>query len=93
MKHSDFIKHLASVSGLTQEQTKTCVKEMSHILQSTVGANEEVVIKGIGKFYKKERSARKGINPATGEKVDIPATNVVAFKADKKFKDSLNDYD
>lgn len=91
MKHSDFIELVADESGLTQDQVKTCVIKIVSVLHTVVGSNEEVVIKGIGKFSKKERSARKGINPATGEKVDIPATNVVAFKADKEFKDSLND--
>lgn len=91
MKHSDFIKLVADESGLTQDQVKNCVRKMVSVLHTVVGSDEEVVIKGIGKFSKKERSARKGINPATGEKVDIPATNVVAFKADKEFKDSLND--
>lgn len=91
MKYSDFIKLVADESNLTQDQVKTCVRKIVSVIHTVVGSNEEVVIKGIGKFSKKERSARKGINPATGEKVDIPATNVVAFKADKEFKDSIND--
>lgn len=91
MKHSDFIKLVAEESCLTQDQVKTCVRKIVSVIHTVVGSDEEVVIKGIGKFSKKERSARKGINPATGEKVDIPATNVVAFKADKEFKDSIND--
>lgn len=91
MKHSDFIKLVADESSLTHEQVKTCVRKMSSILHTVVASDEEVVIKGIGKFSKKERSARVGLNPATGEKVNIPATNVVAFKADKEFKDSIND--
>lgn len=91
MKHSDFIKLVADESGLTHDQVKTCVRKIVSVLHTVVGSDEEVVIKGIGKFSKKERSARKGINPATGEKVNIPATNVVAFKADKEFKDSIND--
>ena len=90
MKHSDFIKLVADESNLTQEQVKTCVRKIVSVLHMAVGSGDEVVIKGIGKFSKKERSARKGINPATGEKVDIPATNVVSFKSDKEFKSSIN---
>lgn len=90
MKHSDFIKLVADESNLTQEQVKNCVRKLVSVLHKAVSSDEEVVIKGIGKFSKKVRSARMGINPATGESVSIPATNVVAFKADKMFKDSLN---
>lgn len=90
MKHSDFIKLVSEGSNLTQKQVKTCVGEIAHTIHTFVNSNEEVVIKGIGRFSKKERSARKGINPATGEKVDIPAINVVTFKADKEFRDFIN---
>ena len=46
----------------------------------------EVRIMGFGTFKKSKRNARTGVNPATGEKIKIPAMNVVAFKAGSEFK-------
>lgn len=91
MKHSDFIKSVAAESSLTQEQVKQCLKNAANVIHDQVNLGEEVIIKGIGKFSKKRRSERMGKNPATGEKVTIPAKNIVLFKADKEFKDFINE--
>ena len=50
---------------------------------------DKVVISGFGQFEVKERAAREGVNPATGEKITIPATRVPGFKAGKGLKDSV----
>lgn len=44
---------------------------------------------GFGSFEVKERAARTGKNPATGEHIDIPASKAPAFKAGKAFKDAI----
>lgn len=90
MKHSDFIKSVAAGSALTQEQVKQCLKNAAYVIHDQVNLGEEVVVKGIGKFSKKRRAERIGKNPATGEKVAIPAKDIVLFKADKEFKDFIN---
>ncbi|MCW6531323.1 HU family DNA-binding protein [Sphingomonas sp. MMSM20] len=52
-------------------------------------AKGEVALAGFGKFSVTRRPARPGRNPSTGEKIVIPPTNRVAFKAAKAFKDRV----
>lgn len=55
------------------------------------GMNEDgkVYVRGFGTFEVRERSARKGRNPQTGEEIDIPAKKAPAFKPAKTLKDSI----
>jgi len=51
---------------------------------------DKVQLVGFGTFEVRERSARKGRNPQTGDEIDIPAASVPAFKAGKALKDKVN---
>ncbi|PIZ26843.1 MAG: DNA-binding protein HU, partial [Chloroflexi bacterium CG_4_10_14_0_8_um_filter_46_9] len=55
----------------------------------TLKKGEEVVLTGFGTFSAKQRAARQGVNPRTGEKIQIPAVTVPKFKAGKALKDAL----
>ena len=55
-----------------------------------MAAGEKVTLTGFGTFETVERSARTGINPATGEKILIPESKAVKFKAGKAFKEAVN---
>ena len=59
-------------------------------IKESVAAGEKVTLTGFGTFETVERSARTGINPATGEKILIPASRAVKFKAGKAFKEAVN---
>ncbi len=54
-----------------------------------VSAGDKVQLIGFGTFEARERAAREGRNPSTGEVIQIPATKVPAFKAGKAFKDMV----
>lgn len=58
------------------------VKAVFHAL-ATIAASERVIIKGFGSFQIKEVAAREGRNPQTGEAIQIPAKQVLKFKASK----------
>lgn len=90
MKYSDLVKCVAAETGLSQADTKCTLDRALRVIQREVGAGNEVTLNGVGKFCKKVRSARMGINPATKERVAIPESTTVAFKVAKEFKDSLN---
>lgn len=71
-------------------------KDVANTLEATLEAiTEELASKGtisligFGTFTTSQRAAREGINPSTGEKIQIPATTVPKFKAGKKLKDSV----
>ncbi len=58
--------------------------------QKNAKKREGVTLIGFGTFSVRERAARKGRNPKTGDEIDIPATNVPSFKAGKALKDAVN---
>ena len=60
---------------------------LPEILQNAVKVGDKVSLIGFGTFEARERSAREGKNPQTGEKIKIAACKVPAFKAGKAFKD------
>lgn len=90
MKYSDFIKMVADQASCSQTDTKRVLDKVVKVIKGVVKSGDEVNLNGLGKFAKKTRPARVGINPATKEKVNIPETEAVAFKASKEFKDFLN---
>ncbi|MDA0967608.1 MAG: HU family DNA-binding protein [Proteobacteria bacterium] len=59
-------------------------------ITESVNKGSKVTIPGFATFEKSARSARKGRNPATGKKIDIPAKNVVKIKAGKTLQDAVN---
>lgn len=58
-------------------------------VMDSLSKGEKVQIIGFGNFEVRERSARKGRNPQTGEEIEIPASKVPAFKAGKALKDAV----
>ena len=59
------------------------------VVSETLSNGEEVAIAGLGKFEVRERAARNGRNPQTGEAITIAASKVPAFKASKTLKDAV----
>lgn len=90
MRYSEYIKKVAHSACVSQSDAKRVLDSANMIIQNTVESGEEVIISGVGKFGKKTRNARKGINPATKQPIEIPATEVVTFKVAKEFKDLIN---
>lgn len=82
-----------SVSAKTEYSKKSCdeiIKAMLETIQESLVNGESVSFIGFGTFSVGERSAREGKNPATGEKIKIPAAKVPKFKAGKALKDAVN---
>jgi hypothetical protein len=61
-----------------------------NIIRATLESGEDVLISGFGKFQIREKKARKGRNPATGEDMILSARKVVSFKCSDKLKDLIN---
>jgi nucleoid DNA-binding protein len=73
---------IADVSGFSRRRVHALVKETVAVVKEGLLQDGYVSIAGIGRFTLKERPARSGRNPRTGEPVDIPAQNTVVFKPD-----------
>ena len=80
----------AKAAGLTKKQAAEAVNAVLDAITEALAAGDDVKITGFGGFEVKERAARTGRNPKTGEAVEIPASKYVAFSAGAALKDKVN---
>jgi DNA-binding protein HU-beta len=90
MKKAEIIQRLVSEHGApskaaAERQLEQVLECITHGLQS----DEKVEIHGFGTFGVRERAARRGRNPQTGEQITIPASRKASFKAAKKLNDAI----
>lgn len=90
MNKSELVKHIATVSGLTQDQAAKALSGFESVVTTTLAKGEDVVLVGFGTFSVKSREARTGRNPKTGEAIEIAASNAPVFKAGSKLKEAVN---
>jgi DNA-binding protein HU-beta len=90
MAKADFIETIAKDAGISKvAANKIFDSFIENIKQALKKKDGKITLVGFGTFAKVYRKARKGVNPATGEKINIKARNAVRFKAGKDLKDSV----
>lgn len=89
MNKTDLINAVAEQADLTKKEAGLAVDAVFEAIQTSLAKGEKVQLIGFGNFEVRERAARKGRNPQTGKKIDIPASKVPAFKAGKALKDAV----
>lgn len=80
---------VAAQAGLTKKDAEKAVAAVIDSIVAAVAKGEKVQLVGFGTFEVRARSARKGVNPATKQEIEIPASKQPAFKAGKAFKDAV----
>ena len=90
MNKNDLASAMAEDAGITKSSAIKALDAMTNSIKSALRAGDKVSLPGFGTFQAKHRSARMGRNPATGESIQIAASNSPSFKAGKAFKDALN---
>ena len=85
----DQVAEKAKSAGINKKQADAVVTATVEAIMEAVSEGDKVTLVGFGSFEPRERKAREGRNPKTGEKMDIPATIVPAFSAGKLFKDMV----
>lgn len=80
---------VAVQTGMTKKAATETVELVFDMMIETLKNGGKVDISGFGKFEVKERAERVGINPATKEKITVPASKVPGFKASKALKDAV----
>jgi len=90
MTKSELITVVAEKTGSTNKQAKACVEVVLDSIYAALADGDSVSISGFGNFDIKTRAARKGVNPATKEVLDIPETKTVTFKATKSLREKIN---
>ncbi len=89
MNKTELISAVAAKTNMTKKDAEKMVNAFFDTVAATLKTGEKVQIIGFGTFEARERQARKGRNPQTGEEIDIPASRVPAFKAGKILKDAI----
>jgi len=89
MNKTTLIAQIAEKSGLTRKQAEAALNALTDTITETLKAGDKVQMMGFGSFEIKERAARIGRNPATGETIEIPASKTPVFKVGKSFRDEF----
>ena len=90
MKLNELVKYIAENANVTQIEAKATLEAMLKGITESLSKNDNVTLVGFGTFQVKNRAAREGRNPKTGETIQIKASKVPSFKAGKAFKDAVN---
>lgn len=90
MNKKELIAEIAKRTSTTQKEAEKGLNAFCEIISEELIANRKVQILGFGSFEVRERAARTGKNPRTGEMVEIQASKAPLFKAGKALKDSVN---
>ncbi|WP_438432328.1 HU family DNA-binding protein [Gorillibacterium sp. sgz500922] len=89
MNKTDLITKVAETSELSKKDATKAVEAVFDAITEALQAGDKVQLVGFGNFEVRERSARKGRNPQTGEEIDIEASKVASFKAGKTLREGL----
>ena len=89
MNKSELIDSIANHSGLSKADAQRALDGTIDSITGALKKGDTVSLVGFGTFSVKERAARTGRNPATGETINIKASKNPAFKAGKGFKDAI----
>ncbi|ENW79743.1 hypothetical protein F909_02846 [Acinetobacter sp. ANC 3929] len=90
MNKSELISHIATTAGISKTQATAALQAVETGVIDTLANGGQVALTGFGTFSVKERAARTGRNPKTGEVLQIKASKVPSFKAGKGLKDAVN---
>lgn len=89
MNKTELINSVAEAAELSKKDATKAVEAVFQSIQDTLSSGDKVSLIGFGNFEVRERAARKGRNPQTGEEIDIAASKVPAFKPGKALKDAV----
>jgi len=87
---AELIDAVAENADISKAAAARAVDTVLESITTTLKNGEQVALIGFGTFSVKDRAARTGRNPRTGEPLEIPAAKVPSFKAGKALKDAVN---
>jgi DNA-binding protein HU-beta len=89
MNKTDLVAAVAAKAEISKKDAEAAVSAVFASITDALADGDKVSLVGFGTFEVKERAARTGLNPRTGEKLSIPASKAPAFKAGKALKDAV----
>ena len=84
------IEEIMNQNGFSKKKSIETVEALLELIKSTLESGEDVLLSGFGKFCVKEKSERRGRNPATGDDLMLPPRKVVRFKCSGILRDRVN---
>jgi integration host factor subunit beta len=90
MTKADLVEEVARVTELTRKDSEVIVDTLFESVIQALRTGDKLEVRGFGSFRVRQRNARVGRNPKTGEKVEVPAKRVPYFKPSKELKDLIN---
>jgi integration host factor subunit alpha len=90
MTKADIVEHIYERVGFSKKESAELVEKVFDIIKETLAEGEKVKISGFGNFVVREKNARKGRNPQTGEEIRLSARRVLTFKPSLVLKNILN---
>ena len=90
MTQKEMIEQLATEAQLTKSKAGAVLATFVKNVQAALVCDGRLNVSGLGVFTVKARAARKGLNPQTGEEIDIPASKTVKFKPARELKKAIN---
>ncbi|MFA7468935.1 MAG: HU family DNA-binding protein [Desulfotomaculaceae bacterium] len=90
MNKTELVSAVAEKANLTKKESERVINALFASIEEALSQGDKVQLVGFGTFEVRDREARKGRNPQTGEEIEIPATKVPAFKAGKALKDAVS---
>ncbi len=93
MTKAEVATRLMEKTGLSRNQSIETVEFFLKSIKDSLKNGEKVCLVGFGTFYIKEKKARKGRNPRTGEDIDIPNKKIAVFKPGKAFRELVEQDD
>ncbi|HOV80857.1 MAG TPA: HU family DNA-binding protein [Bacillota bacterium] len=89
MNKAELVSNVAEKAELTKKDAEKAVSAVLEAIEEALSKGEKIQLVGFGTFEIRERAARKGRNPQTGEEINIAAARVPVFKAGKLLKDAV----
>jgi integration host factor subunit beta len=90
MTKAELVEEVSKVSDLTKKHSEVIVDTVFQSIIDALHRGEKIELRGFGSFRLRQRESRKGRNPKTGDKVDVPPKRVPYFKPGKELKDLIN---
>ena len=90
MTKAELVEEVSRVSDLTKKHSEVIVETVFQSIIDALHRGEKIELRGFGSFRLRQREPRKGRNPKTGDKVDVPPKKVPYFKPGKELKELLN---
>ncbi|MBW2393490.1 MAG: integration host factor subunit alpha [Deltaproteobacteria bacterium] len=91
MTKADIVEHIYERVGFSKKESAELVEKVFDIIKETLSEGEKVKISGFGNFVVRQKNARKGRNPQTGEEIRLAARRVLTFKPSLVLKTILNE--